>query len=527
MVSESPHTDPDPARHITDGGGAGAFTLVRSAFQPEPSAALIETVALAAGGGGIVPAAEIRMERARSSDAGTLSAFATPLTELASLVRSYGGAGRTAVPREGEHLPSSASFPPGRDRALAPAPRSLSSWLAFAAGFTFAVLAATRAHAVEGEDVFNYAVGGGISYDNNLLRLPGGVDPSAVGVGDRPRGTWFGNAYARATMDAPISRQRIRAYAQANAYRYDDYSYLNWQGVDFGASWLWEVGNRWNGTLSYDHLRFLSGLTDFRALVQNLRTVQTARATAEYWLHPRWRLTGGYTGTFITNSGDIIATTDVNTNAFGAGFKFVSTQQNYIIFGARYTDGDYPNREQPTIVGDTGFTQHDAGVDFSWGLGGKAELLGNVAYTERDFPNLSQRDFSGPTGNVRFNWRATGSTGFNAAVRREIGGIEDVTANYILTTSASIAPYWLITPRIQLGAFYQYQIRDYRGAPGVAIGLVEEREDRYNYAGLNATWSPTRNWQLGLGVMYSNRDSNVPNNNFDDVTTTATVRFGF
>ena len=59
---------------------------------------------------------------------------------------------------------------------------------------------------------------------------------------------------------------------------------------------------------------------------------------------------------------------------------------------------------------------------------------------------------------------------------REIGGVDDVTANYILTSSASIAPYWLVTPKVRLGATYQYLIRDYRGEPGVAIGLVEQRE---------------------------------------------------
>jgi exopolysaccharide biosynthesis operon protein EpsL len=381
--------------------------------------------------------------------------------------------------------------------------------------------------AFEGEDLFSLDVGGGLSYDNNILRLPDNISPSQVGVGDRPRGSWIANAFARVVMDAPISRQRIRAYVQPNTYRYDEYSYLNWQGVDYGASWLWEAGNRWNGTISYDHTKFLSGLADFRALEQNLRTVEIARATAEYWLHPRWRLTGGYTGTFITNSGAVLNTTDVNTNAFAAGFKYVSTRQNYIIFGGRYTEGDYPKRSQPTIIGDTSFTQYDVGIDLSWGLGGKTEILGNIAYTRREFPNLTQRDFDGPTGNIRLNWRATALSGLTATVLRQIGGIEDVTANYIVTTSATVAPYWFVTPKVKLGAYYQYLLRDYQGEPGVAIGLVQQREDRYNYFGLNAAWLPTRNWQIGIALVYSNRHSNIPNNDFDDVTATATVQFGF
>jgi exopolysaccharide biosynthesis operon protein EpsL len=406
-------------------------------------------------------------------------------------------------------------------------PRPGVKQLACAAVAAFAAALPVPVRAFEGEDLFSVYVGGGLSYDNNILRLPGDISPAQVGVGDRPRGSWIANAFARAVIDAPISRQRFRAYVQPNAYRYDEYSYLSWQGVDFGASWLWEAGNRWNGTVSYDRIKFLSGLADFRALTQNLRTVEIARANAEYWLHPRWRLTGGYTGTFLSNSGEVLATTDVNTNAFGAGFKFVSTQQNYVIFGARYTDGDYPNRSQPTVIGDTGFTQYDVGIDLSWGLGGKAEIIGNLAYTQREFPNLTQRDFAGPTGNIRLNWRATGTSGLTATVLRQIGGIDDVTANYILTTSAAVAPYLFLTPKVKLGAYYQYMLRDYEGEPGVAIGLVQQREDRYNFFGVNATWLPTRNWQIGVAVVYSNRHSNIPNSNFDDVTATATVQFGF
>jgi hypothetical protein len=254
--------------------------------------------------------------------------------------------------------------------------------------------------------------------------------------------------------------------------------------------------------------------------------VQLGRADGEYWLHPDWRLTGGYVLTVIENSDAVIATTDLTENAFALGFKFVSTERNYVVFGVRYADGDYPNRSQPSVIGDTGYKQYGAGVDLAWALGGNTDVAGRLAYTERKFPNLSQRDFSGPTGNIRLNWRATVRTGILAIVRREIGGIEDVTANYILTSAIRVAPYWRITERIRLEGWYEYQDRDYRGEPGVALGLGPQRNDKYNFVGVNALWTPTRNWQLGLGLVYSNRNSNVPENDFDDLAVFTTLRWG-
>jgi hypothetical protein len=118
-------------------------------------------------------------------------------------------------------------------------------------------------------------------------------------------------------------------------------------------------------------------------------------------------------------------------------------------------------------------------------------------------------------------------TGVVAVVRREIGGIEDVTANYILTTAARVAPYWRLSERVRFEGWYEYQDRDYRGEPGVAIGLGPQRNDKYNFVGANAVWTPGRNWQLGLGLVYSTRNSNLPNNDFNDVTAFATARKGF
>lgn len=386
-----------------------------------------------------------------------------------------------------------------------------------------AAAAAVPAWALE-EDIWTFTVGAGAAYDDNLLRLPSDVSPSQVGVGDRPRGAWIGNAYARAAFDAPVSRQRFRGFVQGNAYRYSDYSYLNWQGIDFNGAWLWQAGNRWNGTLSFDQKQALSGLTDFRAVEQNILTTDIARANAEYWFHPRWRLTGGYTGTFSRNSADLLRGNDLNQNAYGLGFKFVSTQQNYAIFGARYTRGDYPGRELPTFISDNRFNQYDVGVDLSWALGGNAELLGNIAYTKRELPNVPNRDFSGPTGNLSLNWRITGKTGLNAGLFRGIGAVEDISANYIVTDWVRVAPYWFVTPKVRLDAWYRYERRDYQGDPGLIPGLPQ-RDDRYNYLGVGAAWLPTRNWQVGLNYVFSTRSSNFPSADFNDNTVSATVQF--
>lgn len=385
--------------------------------------------------------------------------------------------------------------------------------------------ATAPAHALEG-DTWSFSVGSSLNYDDNLLRLDDGVSPEQAGVGDRPRDSLISSATARARLDLPVSRQRLRAGVAANAFRYSDYSYLNWEGVDYNAAWLWEVGNRWKGTLGYDHRELLSGLADFQARTQNLRSIDVTSASADYALGARWHLTGGATLTQIENSASTLASTDVDEYAFGGGIKYISRPENTLTLGMRYTQGDYPNRSAPSLVGDTSFDQYDYGVDGTWQLTGLTTLTGRVGYTQRSFPNLAVRDFDGVTGRLQLAWQATGKTGVTALARREIGGVEDVTATYIVTTAGRIAPYWLPSAKVRVEASYEALERDYAGDAGLMPGVIQ-RVDRLQYAGLSLTWLPTRNWQVAMGMLYSTRNSNLPLNDFDDRTVYATVQFGW
>ena len=97
--------------------------------------------------------------------------------------------------------------------------------------------------------------------------------------------------------------------------------------------------------------------------------------------------------------------------------------------------------------------------------------------------------------------------------------------------AGELAPYWRITPKVLLEASLERQNQDFRGnAQILADPLVMQflqREDRYTFANLGAVWTPTRNWQIGLAVQYTTRSSNVAFEDFNDVSTFATVRFGF
>ena len=205
-------------------------------------------------------------------------------------------------------------------------------WIAHVAGVVMAAVALAPAHALEeDQDVWSFFVGGSASYDDNFLRLPNGVQPVEVGVGNRPRGTWIYTAYARVLMSVPVSRQRFRLDLTGYSNRYADYSYLDFNSWNGRADWLWEVGNRWKGVAFIARNESLTSFADFRDFnTGNILTAYNAYVDADYWIHPNWRIVGAanYRARPATVSHPRLR--QPRPVLVEAGVPYVSTAQNWL-----------------------------------------------------------------------------------------------------------------------------------------------------------------------------------------------------
>lgn len=389
-----------------------------------------------------------------------------------------------------------------------------------------ALATAAPAPAKEGDTV-NFSVGTTLTYDDNLLRLPDGVSPRVVGVATDSRSAFVTTLYGQAVVDVPVSRQRFLAEVTLLNNRYSDaYDYLDWTGINGSARWLYQFGNAWKGDLGYRRGTELAGFADNRNFDRrNVRTTDEFHVNADYWLVRNWRLSGGANYTRFRNSDSAFETLDLDRTWVEGGIKYESSQANFVRVTGRYTYGSYPERPAPTLVSDTSFDQYELAGDVNWVLSPATRLYGRAGYTRREFPNLAGREFSGPTGRVSLDWAPTVKTGITFLGRREIGAIEDITATYVVTSAASVSPYWLVSPKVRLDANLEYQRRDYAG--DAVFAGIPAIDDRIRYAGLGLRWAPTYNWLLAAGYRYSTRSSNFPTRQFDDNTMYGTVQFNF
>ena len=382
------------------------------------------------------------------------------------------------------------------------------------------VLASLAAAPAWGQE-YQLSVGVDPAYDDNVLRLPSNVSPAQVGVGDRSRGSMIYRAYAAANAKVPVGRQEFEVNLIGNAYKVSEYSYLDYTALNGNAAWKWQAGERWSGVAFYEHVKAIAPFIDFTPVAQNLRTLDTARVTAEYWLHPSWRPYVGATWTDARSSYAPLQPGDTQIYAGDIGLKYQGAGENNIRGFVEYSRGEFPNR----IAGDpfgTEYDQYDFGVDTLWFLTDRTNLYGKVAYTDRQYPGASSRDFNGPTGNLTFNWGLTGKTAVRFDLRREIGLWEDIATRYYITEVAGITPTWDITAALRLEASYEHWRRNY---PTEGVTALPEREDTLDFARVQVRWTPSRSWLLRLGYQWSTRDSNFPLVDFNDNLFFGTIQF--
>ncbi len=373
-------------------------------------------------------------------------------------------------------------------------------------------------------DVIQLEVNSSLSHDDNLYRLPDDLGlPAGLSRSDTVRSVGLGLKF-----DKPISRQRLVIDLNVADINYNKNDILDHVSQDLRGSWLWRVGNYWDGEVGYRHRKYLAGFADVRLTFKDLITTDQYFVSGGYQFHPRWRIGAEAFTRDAEHSATIRRASDFEGKGVALSITYRTPSQNSFGAEVRRNEGEYPNRV-PSGLGafDTGFTEHEVNALLAWRLSGVLRLDGAVGWTERKHENLSERDFSGLTGKLTATWEPTGKLRVKIVGDRDIRNLEDVVSNYVLSNSLTVSPVWAITSKIALQGDLIYETRDYRGDPGIFIIDARKREDTLRTARLGVVYSPLRSIDLTLSYERGDRDSNDPNFDFDYSAWLGTLRVRF
>lgn len=362
-------------------------------------------------------------------------------------------------------------------------------------------------------DTLNFSAGLTRQYDNNLFRLPDGVNPLAL-TGKSARADTITTATLGIGFKKAWSLQQVEASYEHVDNRYATYGYLDNEADNGRAAWRWQFTPRLKGNLTYNRSQALLSFGDFTDYdSKNVRTNTALRFDADW--NPfgnGWHLLAGVdrhrtsnSRLFVQEEGSRLASADL-------GLRYVFPSGNWIGAVTRGGEGEFIGRrlDIPHQL-DTGFRDRRHELRAYWSHG-KTLLEGSMGHASRDYDHFSSRDYRGGIGSLKWTWTPTGKLVLLASWKRDFAAYTDATSSYYRQDIVSIGPVWQVDAKLRLSLKLDHSRRDYRGAvtplPFVA------RDDRGNSAQFSTDWSPLRSLTVTGYYIDDRRDSSLAGSDY-------------
>ncbi|MYM65298.1 hypothetical protein GTP45_00435 [Pseudoduganella sp. FT55W] len=339
----------------------------------------------------------------------------------------------------------------------------------------------------------------GVTYttDNNLFRVPDGVEPGPEGRSDTLRQTMFG-----VSLDRPIGRQRIEANVKLSKVHFNKYDELDYSGEDADATFRWRLGDNLNGSVGGRYSQTLSSFNDFHSVQRNLRVQRNGFADLNWHVYPRWQVRTRYWQDefrYDLASQKYLDRTERNAEL---GFDYLSPTGSTIGLVARRQRGDYPDGVRGFFANED-FTQNAYRLKVLWLASAQSKLEAEVGHTARRHEASNSRDASGTNGRLTATWSPRVTLNFIGAAWREFSAYEGGLTPYSLNRGASLRGSWSPLDRVRFDAQLQNVHRDF-SEPKLGTVILPSFGDSSRTASLGVNYAFRDN--IGVGASF-NRES--------------------
>ena len=339
-------------------------------------------------------------------------------------------------------------------------------------------------------------LGGSLAWDSNIFRQ------------SEAQSERVATAYVGLRLDKSYRQQRWFVDVTETAFRYQNFSYLDFNALNFRGGWAWHLGPRVSGVLSAERAQALVNYGLFRdASVRNVRTAERYLASAEAEVATRWHLLGGLIGEEAKYSATFVEQPSYRARGGEAGLKYLRRVDRYVSFKVIELDADYTDCAlDPVALIDDSFQRREAQLAANWRLAGKTALEARLSHLSYRYPHFAERDFSGNTGMLALRWAATGKLSLDLALVRDMAPWVDNFTSYRVEERASVGASWQLATRTALHASAGHMKADYRNPVVPLSGPT--RSDTGEVAELRAEWRALRNLLINARWQHYRQDSN-------------------
>ncbi|PPC94632.1 MAG: putative exosortase B-associated extracellular polysaccharide biosynthesis transporter EpsL [Methylotenera sp.] len=356
------------------------------------------------------------------------------------------------------------------------------------------------------DDTFNFTAGTLYMYDTNLFRAPAGANPPFDA--ERSDSMWKTNVGI--SIDKDYSLQKFKFDYWHEETKFNNNDFLDFNGNNYNAAWLWAVTPGLKGTLSSKRTVDLVPFIDFQGFTRNVRTTKFQNFDFDYSPHNKWHLLGGVSKLDVENSQVFIQEQSFKFDGVEAGVKYTFPSESFFKFMVRRRDGEQVPLGNAFLVSD-GFKEDEQELSMFWLVSGKSRIISNLGHLKREDNDYSVRDFSGWFGGINYAWDITGKLNLTVDLSRRIAAFQDFTSSYTTIDTIAVKPTWAVTSKIKVSANAQYGHRKFLN-DGVQQNFGRN-DDMVSY-GVSADWTPRDTMKFGLNLRHEERDSNAVNRDY-------------
>lgn len=356
----------------------------------------------------------------------------------------------------------------------------------------------------------------GLMHDSNILRRNAGAESENVfrlGGGGRVDQRIYG-------------RQALRLEGRGDFYLFDKFDSLNHFAYNGGATWLWELGNDFAGTIGYTRTRRLASLTEVQRAVKRMVTNDDFFANGAWRLGPSTRLRGGFAygrGVRDTPGEDKVV---FGTRTVVVGADYVTTLANAIGVEYRRTRGDAPISPTLDVNGtfaNNDYEEREYALVAAYTSSATLHFNGRLGHTERTYTDLPN-NFSGTTYRGGVEWLPGAKTIIALEAYKEPRAVIDIVASHVLTRGFAFGPAWAPTAKLAFSLRYVNEHRAFVAADANVAPAGTLLDETVRIGRLGIAWEPQRLLQVGLGLDRGNRESNTLGRNYNYTAAMANIR---
>jgi|GEM_PF-6326057 len=390
-------------------------------------------------------------------------------------------------------------------------PRFLPRTLVLACVALFGVTSGARA---DEDDSFQVQTSVNMTHDDNLFLLP---NPSVVPSGAPGTGsTWISTNTADFSFDHTYSQQVVHADLSLNRYIYDSLHYLNYDAVNYNASWQWQVTNKFTGTAVVDHEKFLDSYDDFHEYsIPNLSTHTGQTLKFDWNAIGFWHVVGGLVHANVTSPSADTAVGTFHQTDVQLGGAYLSAQGNSITIQARDSIGIFDREADSADLLDNEYKQREVEMLTHTQLGAWTTLDTRLGYVERLNDHYAQRNYRGLVGRAELDWQTSAYTTMKLTVARNVVSYESNQSSYYWLNEISLGPTWNVTSKLQLSGTGNVSWRTFDGAI-TDVSTLGAKTDRIYGGRLALTYKPTQQTAISLFANLSQQNASLAETAYRD-----------